>query len=95
MVDRLDSICIQRMKETGIHINHSKQENYMDTKAILNIWKQSEANSAMNDIVGKPVVDENLLRQIGGGLGYDNEFSSGYFCTISGECNGGRSCWPF
>jgi len=67
----------------------------MDTKSILNAWKQSEGNGAMNDIVGKPVVDENLLRQIGGGLRTAPEFSSGYFCTISGECNGGTSCWPF
>jgi hypothetical protein len=67
----------------------------MDTRLILNTWKQSENNGSMNNIVGTPVVDENLLRQIAGGLGADNELSSGYFCTISGECNGGKSCWPF
>ena len=39
----------------------------MDTKSILNTWKQSEGNDSMNDIVGTPAVDENLLRQIGGG----------------------------
>jgi hypothetical protein len=65
----------------------------MDTKSILNTWKQSEGNDSMNDIVGTPVVDENLLRQIGGGQ-MAQQASSGWICTISGECNGGRSCWP-
>jgi hypothetical protein len=68
----------------------------MDTSSILNTWKQSEGSDSMNDIVGTPVVDENLLRQIGGGAqALAPEFSSGYFCTISGECNGGTSCWPW
>lgn len=57
---------------------------------ILNAWKQSE--DQLQNVAGTPVVDENLLRQVGGGLA---AISSGYFCTISGECNGGRSCWPF
>jgi hypothetical protein len=67
----------------------------MDTKSILNSWKQSEDNGSINNIVGTPVVDENLLRQIAGGRSIAPENSSGYFCTISGECNGGTSCWPF
>jgi hypothetical protein len=66
----------------------------MDTNLILNTWKQSESNGSMNEIVGSPVVDENLLRNISGGrLEYDR-VSSGWICTISGECNGGTSCWP-
>lgn len=69
----------------------------MDTKSILNTWKQSEGNDSMSDIVGTPVVDENLLRQIAGGASLAPEItaSSGYFCTVSGECNGGTSCWPW
>lgn len=66
----------------------------MNASTILKAWKQSEGNSSIEHVAGMPVVDENLLRQIGGG-GINREFSSGYFCTISGECNGGTSCWPF
>lgn len=36
-------------------------------------------------------LDENTLRQLQGGVAY----SSGWICTISGECNGGSSCNPF
>jgi hypothetical protein len=68
----------------------------MDTKSILNAWKESEDSGSMNNIVGTPVVDDTLLRQIAGGRGgMNNELSSGYFCTVSGECNGGTSCWPW
>ncbi len=63
----------------------------MDTNKILDAWKQTDDTQS---IAGQVVVDESLLRQIGGGE-MQREFSSGYFCTISGECNGGRSCWPF
>ena len=66
----------------------------MDTKSILNTWKQSESNGSMKEIVGSPVVDENLLRHIGGGRLLEDRVSSGWICTISGECNGGTSCWP-
>ncbi len=68
----------------------------MNSSTILKAWKQSEDNASIEHVAGMPVVDENLLRQIGGGQQQLNpEFSSGYFCTISGECNGGTSCWPF
>jgi hypothetical protein len=67
----------------------------MNTSTILKAWKQSEGKAAIEHVAGMPVVDENLLRQIGGGLQQYPEFSSGYFCTVSGECNGGTSCWPF
>lgn len=68
----------------------------MNTSKILKAWKQSEGNASIENVAGVPVVDENLLRQIGGGLQQQfPETSSGYYCTISGECNGGRSCWPF
>jgi hypothetical protein len=63
----------------------------MDSNSILSAWKQSEGSDSITEVAGSVVVDENLLRQIGGGFPWT---SSGYFCTISGECNGGRSCWP-
>lgn len=65
----------------------------MSTSKILEAWKQSEGQGALESIVGTPVVDESLLRQIGGGM--IPTASSGHICTISGECNGGTSCWPF
>jgi hypothetical protein len=64
----------------------------MDSNSILNAWKQSEGRDSIANVAGAVVVDENLLRQIGGGA---LSSSSGYICTISGECNGGRSCWPW
>lgn len=64
----------------------------MSTSTILRAWKRSEGNASIDQVAGMPVVDESLLRQIGGGY---PELSSGFFCSISGECNGGTSCWPF
>jgi hypothetical protein len=66
----------------------------MDTNTILKAWKQSEDENSIIGVAGQVVVDENLLRKIGGGY-MANELSSGYFCTISGECWPGGSCWPF
>ncbi|MBA3487894.1 MAG: hypothetical protein H0T88_12025 [Lysobacter sp.] len=60
----------------------------MNSNSILKMWKQSESQDAMTQVAGTPIVDENLLRQVSGGW-------SGWYCTISGECNGGGgSCWP-
>ena len=69
----------------------SNEGTNMHTSKILNAWKQSEDRGSLEGIAGTPIVDENLLRQIGGGLSLT---SSGYICTVSGECNGGTSCWP-
>ena len=63
----------------------------MSKKNILGALKQSEQDQAtMNEIVGMVEVNEDLLHQVSGGAAW----SSGYICTISGECNGGSSCWP-
>ena len=68
----------------------------MNSSTILKAWKQSEGKASIEQVAGMPVVDENLLRQIGGGQQQQyREFSSGFFCSVSGECNGGTSCWPF
>lgn len=65
----------------------------MNTNKILEALKQADGAQSITDVAGQVVVDENMLRQVGGGVA--REFSSGYFCTISGECWGGGSCWPF
>lgn len=44
----------------------------------------------MADVVGMVEINAELLTQVSGGLAA----SSGWICTISGECNGGTSCWP-
>lgn len=44
----------------------------------------------MENLVGMVEIKEELLTQVSGGLAA----SSGYICTVSGECNGGSSCWP-
>jgi hypothetical protein len=64
----------------------------MNAMNILNAMKKSEQNQeAMNEVVGMVTINEELLNQVSGGV---QAFSSGYICTISGECNGGKSCWP-
>lgn len=64
----------------------------MNTNQILNAWKQTEDDVSLKTVAGVPVVDENLLRQIGGGL----PGSSGWICTMSGECRlDGAGCNPF
>jgi len=68
----------------------------MDTNTILSAWKQTENTDAIFHVAGQVIIDESLLRQVSGGQNRENnEFSSGYFCTVSGECWGGWSCWPF
>lgn len=59
----------------------------MDSNSILKMWKSSESQAALTEVAGTPIVDENLLRLVSGGW-------QGFVCTISGECNGGTSCWP-
>jgi hypothetical protein len=60
----------------------------MKSKEMLQAWRDGEQNDALANVVGAPVVNEALLREVNGGT------SSGYVCTVSGECNGsGRSCW--
>lgn len=61
------------------------------SKNILSAMQAMEQDqAAMDQAVGMVVINEELLHQVSGGLAW----SSGYICTISGECNGGRSCWP-
>lgn len=56
---------------------------------VLNALVASDA-ADMENVVGMVEINGELLNQVGGGLAA----SSGYICTISGECNGGTSCWP-
>lgn len=60
----------------------------MKSKEILQAWRETEQGEALTNVVGTPVVNESLLREVSGGT------SSGFICTVSGECNGsGRTCW--
>ena len=64
----------------------------MKVNQILNAWNRSESTDALTSAAGIPIVDEAILNQVGGGT----LPSSGYICTLSGECNGtGKSCWPW
>ena len=63
----------------------------MDSNKVLTALKQTDDTQSIAKVAGQVVVDENMLRQIGGGRA---GFSSGYFCTVSGEC-WGFSCNPF
>lgn len=65
----------------------------MDSKTILDTWKKSESEDSISKVAGVVIVDETLLRQVGGGR-VENAISSGRICTVSGEC-WGFSCNPF
>lgn len=58
------------------------------TNNVLNALKKNEKKSRA--VINNYEIDENVLRQIQGGAA-----SSGWVCTVSGECNGGSSCNPF
>ncbi len=58
----------------------------MNTNEMIKAWKNAEVETNENN---SAVVNEELIGQIHGG----ND-SSGWVCTVSGECNdSGRSCW--
>lgn len=60
----------------------------MEARNITQLWNESSDGESA---IGEPIVDQALLNQIGGGA-----CSSGWVCSVSGECNcSGRSCWPF
>lgn len=56
--------------------------------SIIDVLKKNQ-DKAENTVEAQQL-DENTLRQLQGG-----RISSGWICTISGECNGGSSCNPF
>jgi hypothetical protein len=59
---------------------------------VLTKWKSAEQDAAaVQRVAGVPAIDENLLQQIQGGIGYGN------VPTISAECNGGTRCdnWEY
>lgn len=62
----------------------------MSNQKILEAWNKSDTTESLAQVAGTPIIDEDLLRQVGGGMSMP---SAGYICTVSGECNGGRSCW--
>ncbi|WP_166211784.1 type A2 lanthipeptide [Cognatiluteimonas telluris] len=64
----------------------------MNAMEVLTKWRNAEQDAgAVQRVAGGPAIDENLLQQIQGGIG------SGYFPTISAECNGGTRCdnWSY
>ncbi|WP_269517550.1 hypothetical protein [Alteromonas sp. BMJM2] len=61
-------------------------------KNVAEILKSNQSKSEHS--LDKVSVDKDTLRQLSGGK-MDNINSSGWICTISGECNGGQSCNPF
>ncbi len=61
-------------------------------KNVAEALKENESQS--ENKLDKVAVDKDTLRQLSGGK-MESVNSSGWICTISGECNGGYSCNPF
>ena len=56
----------------------------MNATQVLAQWKSNEQNDAIGHIAGAPVIDDQLLAQVQGGVG------RGWVYTVSGECWGFR-----
>ncbi|HHC79123.1 MAG TPA: hypothetical protein ENK46_04515 [Flavobacteriia bacterium] len=64
----------------------------MKKNEIIKALKNGKNKEELLDIIGSPEVN---LETITGGQ-QEPFRSSGYICTLSGECNGtGKSCWPW
>ena len=61
----------------------------MNNKDILSALNASADDKAVNAVVGMVVLKDELLNQVSGGA-----WSSGYICTLSGECGGGNCRLP-
>lgn len=59
----------------------------MNLNDVIKTWKEADSTSESSP-VGEPMVDKNLISKVRGGG------SSGFICTLSGECQG-FSCSPF
>lgn len=59
----------------------------MKANEIVTTWKNAEQNDgAINNIAGAPVINEQLLAQVQGGM------DDGWVHTVSAECFGGIRC---
>jgi len=63
----------------------------MKKNQILDAWKNGKSKEEIADLVGTQQVNKEVVQ---GGRVREASASSGYFCTISGEC-WGFSCNPF
>jgi hypothetical protein len=64
----------------------------MKKNQIIEAWKNGKTKEEIANLVGTPEVNKEVVQ--GGRVARDTAASSGYFCTISGEC-WGFSCNPF
>lgn len=56
---------------------------------LIQAWKNADKSANAKAPVANPNIDESMLtNSVNGGAQ-----SAGYVCTLSGECNGGKSCW--
>ena len=60
----------------------------MQNNQLIANWKNGDALNVSQSPAGNVKIEEELIGQVTGGAN-----SAGYVCTVSGECNGGKSCW--
>jgi mersacidin/lichenicidin family type 2 lantibiotic len=71
----------------------------MDIETQIRAWKDARFRSSVNseELLPNPAgtrlveLDEEEVRAIWGAAAPTG--SEGYICSLSGECNGGTSCW--
>ena len=77
----------------------------MDVETQIRAWKDAKFRSTVSseELLPNPAglrlaeVDEGELRALWGAAAATGDVaqmpSQGYVCSVSGECNGGTSCW--
>jgi mersacidin/lichenicidin family type 2 lantibiotic len=71
----------------------------MDIETQIRAWKDPKFRATLNaeELSPNPAglrlleIDEEELRGLWGAMAPVS--SEGYVCSVSGECNGGKSCW--
>ncbi len=72
----------------------------MDIETQIRAWKDAKFRTTLNSeaLLPNPAgvrlveLDEEEIRGIWGAAAAPTR-SEGYVCSVSGECNGGTSCW--
>jgi hypothetical protein len=61
----------------------------MKKNEMIRAWKSTDNKEEISNAIGSPEINKEVVK--GGATRID---SSGYICSVSGECWGGWSCDP-
>ena len=74
----------------GITMSDNRKKN---AERVLNASKKAERLNLVEKVAGKPTVSDEVRQELRAGVAPSPTGSGGVLCTVSGECNGGSSCW--